>query len=607
MNQEIKTCQNCKQNFTIDPEDFVFYDKIKVPPPTWCPECRMVRRMNWRNERTLYKRKCDAPGHNEDIISIYHKDSPLKVYDQKYWWSDEWDAAQYGRDYDFSKSFFEQFKNFRDNFPLMSVSNSNAINSDYCNVADQSKDCYLISAAFKNEKVLYSNRTFNNTDSLDLYVSYNSTLCYENVGSQKNYRLFFSRNCNDCSDSYFLYDCKNCSNCFGCANLRNKKYCIFNKQYTKEEYLEKIKNFDLGNFKSISEKKQDFEEIYFNVIHKYAHIIKSVNCSGDNINNAKNLYHCFDITDGAEDCRYLVWGGVQLKDSHSGGPGIGGGELLYEVFDTGIQGSRNFFTSVVYGSRNIQYSFNCHNSSNLFGCVGLRNKQYCILNKQYTKEEYEKLVPQIIEHMNSMPYIDKKGRIYKYGEFFPPELSPFSYNETIAQEYFPLSAEAAAKAGFNWKDQEERNITIDLKSEDLPDHIKDVDDSIINKVIQCANNSDASTTIVGGRSPDQNASGCTTAFKIIKPELDFYKKMNLPLPRLCPNCRHYQRLKQRNPLKLWKRTCQCAGEKSSNGVYTNTIEHFHKNQPCPSEFETTYSPDRQEIVYCEKCYQTEVV
>ena len=104
MNSETKICQNCKKNFTIEPEDFIFYDKIKVPPPTWCPECRMVRRMNWRNERTLYKRKCDAPGHNEEIISIYHKDSPLKVYDQKYWWSDEWDAMQYGRDYDFSKS-----------------------------------------------------------------------------------------------------------------------------------------------------------------------------------------------------------------------------------------------------------------------------------------------------------------------------------------------------------------------------------------------------------------------------------------------------------------------------------------------------------------------
>jgi hypothetical protein len=83
--------------------------------------------------------------------------------------------------------------------------------------------------------------------------------------------------------------------------------------------------------------------------------------------------------------------------------------------------------------------------------------------------------------------------------------------------------------------------------------------------------------------------------------------MNLPLPRLCPNCRHYQRLKQRNPLKLWKRHCQCAGGKSSNGVYQNTVVHNHGTNPCPNEFETSYSPERPEIIYCEECYLKEVV
>src|SRR3989338_2140638 len=191
--------------------------------------------------------------------------------------------------------------------------------------------------------------------------------------------------------------------------------------------------------------------------------------------------------------------------------------------------------------------------------------------------------------MNNMPYIDKKGRIYKYGEFFPPELSPFRYNETIAQEYFPLTKEQAIEQGYQWKDPEERNITIDLKSEDLPDHIKDVGNDIVNKVIECQHQSNCNEQ-------------CTTAFKIIKPELDFYKKMNLPLPRLCPNCRHYQRLKQRNPLKLWKRQCQCNGTQSDNKIYQKTISHAHSTNHCENEFETTYSPDRKEIVYCEKCY-----
>lgn len=174
--------------------------------------------------------------------------------------------------------------------------------------------------------------------------------------------------------------------------------------------------------------------------------------------------------------------------------------------------------------------------------------------------------------MNDMPYIDSKGRVYKYGEFFPSELSPFCYNETIAQEYFPLTKEQALEQGYKWKDKEERNYSIDIKNEDIPDDINNVNDDIISKVIECQHK-------------DCNHQ-CTEAFKIIPEELQFYKRMNLPIPHLCPNCRHYERLSQRNPLKLWHRRCMKEG--------------------CNNEFETSYAPERPEIVYCEKCYQKEV-
>src|SRR3989344_8201029 len=56
---EKKICQNCRGEFIIEPEDFSFYEKIGVPAPTFCPECRLVRRLAFRNERTLYRRACD--------------------------------------------------------------------------------------------------------------------------------------------------------------------------------------------------------------------------------------------------------------------------------------------------------------------------------------------------------------------------------------------------------------------------------------------------------------------------------------------------------------------------------------------------------------------
>jgi hypothetical protein len=226
--------------------------------------------------------------------------------------------------------------------------------------------------------------------------------------------------------------------------------------------------------------------------------------------------------------------------------------------------------------------------------VGLRNKQYCILNKQYTKEEYEKMVPKIIEHMNSMPYTDKKGKAYKYGEYFPPEFSPFAYNETSTQEFFPLTKEQALKQGYRWQDQETKTYEITKKPEDLPDNIKDVPDTILNDIIQCAHSQNC----------DEN---CSLGFKIVPQELEFYRRMNFPLPRLCPSCRHYQRLKQRSPIKLWERQCNCSGKKSQNGLYENKSRHSHGDNLCSNKFQTPYSPDRKEIVYCEDCYKNEVV
>jgi hypothetical protein len=324
---------------------------------------------------------------------------------------------------------------------------------------------------------------------------------------------------------------------------------------------------------------------------------------GDNIlYPAKNCFYCFDTSGDLEDCKFVVYAGYGLKDSYDCYSTGLNAELLYENV-VGVGSSNSQFNVRIINSHNIKFSIDCFVSSHLFGCIGLRHKQYCILNKQYTKQEYEKLVPKIIEHMNKMPYIDKKGRIYKYGEFFPPELSPFAYNETIAQEYFPLTKEQAIKQGYQWKEPEERNIKPDIRTDQLPDHIKDVKDDIIGKIIQCQHAKIKKDGTLEATCNEQ----CTTAFKIIEPELEFYQRMNLPLPRLCPNCRHYQRIKQRNPLKLWKRKCQCSGRKSQNQVYQNTIEHFHKQNPCPNEFSTPYSPDRPEIVYCEKCYLQEVV
>jgi len=576
--EQNRICQNCKKDFVIEQEDFNFYEKIKVPPPTFCPECRFTRRLNWRNERTLYKRVCDLC--KNITISMYPANAIFPVYCKKCWYSDKWDSTKYGISFDFSKSFFQQWKELSKIVPKIALFQRNAINSDYSNMVGECKNVYLsVSVVLGCENIFYSRAIDKCNNIFDCYNIKESNNCFEDIEGEKNYNTqntIYSRNC---LDSYFLFDCVNCSHCFMCSNLRNSEFFILNKKYSKEDYFSEIKKINFGSKKLREILINEFNLLKNKAICRYANIIKAVDSTGNDLLNVKNCKNCFEMHD-SENMKYGFR--VFLEKDCMDVAFSGKGELIYEyctgsLNDYNIKFSYSAFDTV----QNAEYIESCILSNNIFSCISIKNKNYVILNKQYTKEQYEELVPKIIKHMNDMPYIDKKGRIYKYGEFFPTELSPFCYNETIAQEYFPLTKEQAIDQGYKWKDREERNYIIDIKNEDIPDDIKDIDESIINKVIECSHKGECNQQ-------------CTEAFKIIEPEFQFYKRMNLPLPKLCPNCRHYERLAQRNPLKLWHRQCMCDKE-----------NHNHEGR-CEVEFETSYSPDRPEIVYCERCYQQEI-
>jgi len=161
----------------------------------------------------------------------------------------------------------------------------------------------------------------------------------------------------------------------------------------------------------------------------------------------------------------------------------------------------------------------------------------------------------------------------EWGEFFPASLSPFGYNETVAEEYYPLTREEvlspdSLKIGkiFNWSDYEAPFPKVEkiIPASKLPEDISKIPDDILTRAIECE------TT----KKP----------FRIIKEELDFYRKHNLPIPRRHPDERHLERMKLRNPRKLYTRNCD----------------------KCGKEIQTTYAPEKPEKVYCEECYNKEV-
>ena len=450
---------------------------------------------------------------------------------------------------------------------------------------------YLLQIVAGSENVFFSKNVDKSADIVDCLNVKEGQNLYENIESEKNYNcqyLLLSRNC---LDLYFLVDCVNCSNCVLSYNLRNKEFHIRNLKYSKEDYFKELEKMNLPSRASRELLLEEFSEIKKTAIYRFANIIRCVNSTGNNFSDAKNCQNCFDVYAG-ENLKYCYRLLDSLKDSMDSCFGIKS-ELMYE-YTTGCLNDYNvrFSYSAMNSVRNADYTDSCIDCNNIFGCISLRKKENAIFNKVYSKPEFEKLRTEIIEQMNEMPFVDKKGRVYKYGEFFPIEISPFTYNETLAQEINPLTKKEAEKNGYPWREQNKKNFPITIPADKIPDTIAETDDKILAEVLGCKHKGEC-------------AHQCNTAFRLANYEYAFYQKHKIPLPVLCPNCRYYERFSQLPALKLWKRNYMCDPTSQSSDGRGKT-NHFHGFEKCEVEFETSYAPERPEIVYCEKCYQQEI-
>ena len=538
-----QTCKNCQSNFDIFDRDKVFYEKINVPLPTLCPTCRQQKRAAFRNENNLYHDSCDKTG--KAIISMYKPESKVRVYAPDVWWSDNWDSMDYGRDFDFSRPFFEQFKELQALVPRLALYQKKCENSDFSNHVDSTKNAYLCADTAFSEDTLFSKWIISCRDLVDCYQLEKSELCFQSLYSVGAHNAKYIYLADNSVDADFLYNCKNVRNSVMCWNLRNKQHHIKNQPYSKEEYERLLQNYDTGSYKNLKNYIQKYQELRAQAIRKPAELINCEDCTGDYLYNCKNVHQSFGCIK-SWDSSYC-YDSAELKDCFDTYEAGFNCELQYESHACN-RGQSLIACSISYDVNNCSYCEMCHNSSSLFGCIGVRHKQYCILNKQYTKEEYESLVPRIIEHMR------KTG---EWGEFLPIELSFFSYNESAATEFVPMNREQVLAKGWQWYEPQKE---FRPQTYQIPDHIKDASDSITKEVLACKS--------------------CGRNYNVIIQELAFYRKHNLPIPRKCQNCRYHDRLKSRNPYKLYHRKCQ----------------------KCSTDIQTTYEPDKPETVYCEKCY-----
>lgn len=549
-NQENRICEHCGKNFSITEEELSMYKKIEIELPTICFFCRAKQHLSFWMFGKFRKGKSDLTG--ESLITVLPEKTRYPICTFKEWHSDIWDGIDFGKDYDPKKSFFEQLKELQEKVPHPHQNGSKNTNCDWCDDVWNSKNCYLSRSMEECEDQFYAYRVLRGRNSIDLTVCFDSEKCYDCIYCQNSYKLFYSQNSRDCIDSYFLFDCRNCQNCFMCWNLRGKSCCIENVQYTKEEYNERLKSFEFDSYKSIQNYKKRFKEItQREVVHRENFNIKNYNSDGDNLINTKNCHRCFTLND-SEECFNVIRGMKNKTTIDISGCWyaemigncsccIGGYSEKYCVWSS---------------SRFSEYLDLCIECEYCFGCVGLKKKKYCILNKQYKKEKYDKLKEEIISDMK------KRG---EYGKFLPYSMSAGPFNFSTSFLYFPeTKKEDILKLGGYWEDINESHIE-GIPTSVLPDSINDVSDSICSQALIC---------------PETG-----WWFNIAQNELIFYKQNNIPLPR------HHFDFRIKNRIK-----------------YLTILQSYpYKCFYCKKDINAYYPPEWEyKKIACEECYKQNI-
>lgn len=289
-------------------------------------------------------------------------------------------------------TFLDKFQLLKKSIPVPAVIEFNTENCEFIDYTYQSKNCYLCFDSFNLENSIYCISCLGK-NLVDCRLTVYSEVCYECVESNRCYGSTYLLQCNDCRDCHFCSLCISSSYCFGCVGLTHKQYCIFNKQYSKKEYDKKVVELKKENPEKILQKMLELKKT---IPHPSSQQFNTENCPyGDQILDSKNSYWCFSGF-GIQDSGFIFEAGLikNCWDMFTSGSDKGTTELCYELVET----TYNYNCAYLFhcdNSTNCNYSSYLRNCSDCFGCVGLSNKKYCILNNQLTKEKYEEVLVNI--------------------------------------------------------------------------------------------------------------------------------------------------------------------------------------------------------------------
>ena len=490
-----RVCKKTGASFEISEHELQLRRKLHAPLPHYSPVYRFRQLLAFWPQLSLSRRKCDYSG--RDIVSVYDESCPYPVWHRADWLQH---AAPPQAQFNPSREFFEQLWEL---FQQCAIPHNIGLANENCEyTADwwHSKNCYLSYSGLRCEDCYYCFRVVGLKDCQYSIFSYDSELCSTILNCHTCYSLLVSINCRNCRDSAFLFDCRNCEHCLFCWNLRGKKYCIGNEQLSREEYFKRRAEYDFSSRAAFQNAVVQFRSILMTRAYwKALDHEQAVDSSGGYLNNTSNVENCFYVSDG-QDCCHCVRG-HKVKDTIDTVMGFCSELLVHSVLALESYDVR--YCDNVVRSKYLEYCANCNNCENCFACCGLVDKQFCLLNRQLSKEEYHRAVSEIQTHLRATG---------EYGNFFPGYFAAGPYEDSLASLYFPLSLAEQIELNFRVNKNPQRRPQRAKDASLVPDSARLADASILNDVFW-----------------DEIAS---RPFQIKQFDLEFAIKNGMPLPEM---------------------------------------------------------------------------
>lgn len=590
------TCIYCDDEFAFTDLEKEMYDKHEFCYPDRCPTCNFRLLGGFINDRHLYNISDKSSW--KTLISIFPHDYNGRVIDAIDYRKQLSDDVWISKSREVSRDIFSDFQKLYSDMPLPSrLIYPGLENCDYASHLAYAKNVYLSYCVFEwGEDIYYTFQAVGGCK--NIFSSYGiaqSSNIISSMNTVKSNNVFYGEDIVYCSDMLYCKNMDNCQNCIFSCNQVNQKYMVFNTQYTKQEY-EKIKQDVYLRLNSETEYKDVIKsyEVFLekNLIQKATIINRSEKSNGDCVINSNNCINTFKAN-GLENCINIHSSGNGPEDGtkyfmNSTEAGIAAENCIWSC-SVGMNIYNIFFSyATVEGSKNIYYCWDMENCQECMFCVGLRAKKYCILNTQYSKEEYFNKKREIITDLKA------EGKWWNSLDW---DLSLFPYNDTLAYDYFKVYSvtdvhgnikviddQAYGKVILTWDDFIS-DATLDLGGKKKIKILWRTRDKEINvpewmetiQALEIPSINQVSDTIL------EKAVICEETkrpYRIIKKELEFYKKQYLPLPKIHHELRVDKLVSSRPIGQLFAGICDCCGE----------------------DCLTVYKKKQKYKTYCNSCY-----